>query len=1478
MSVFQRLSQLALHKSAHHFQVQFHDVTDFYEDTTTAAAAAAAAAQSSSVAAAAQPAAEPERYYCSCERNSKRYRTEPVAAIPKKQLGVLQSAAAAAASAAYSDGAPRSSLSLQHAHTQSQEDSAAAANGGGAGGAGYQSQKHHSLTFTPGQSYSLSSSAAGAAAASSSDAIATPAASAAARSSSCVLLFEQTLSFGCSLYRGSGSSGAFNKKVFRFRLKAVKPAGGAKHASAGSKVDLYADVNLAAFASKGVRHATLVFPLIGKPDPPAGRAPPQLRCTITCMYLNDAASAKDKDGYSSCSKSIGSSRHTSGAGGAAGASSRLSSNRYQAEFSRDRHSIYPRNASDARMFEFAGGSGGSIGMGRDSSREHSRVGVAFYGHDGSNVWDSQVGTIYDGFPPEQNAVQPLPPPPQPQQQQQQPQLMNGPPINPASSPSASNGQHQQQQAGSGLAGLSVIRASGANSRNSSRVASRVTSPEDAGRDMSDFELRQRRRENEEKQQQQAMDQIQQQHSDGSIGSISPHPPRRYGSARRENGAGAADDRPSSIVSPLNGGDLSPNRPSPSPHSPLSASLDAQFFASNTRPHSSSMPAMPAMTLPAAAGAGAGSTAASAAATNTSGKHSRRTHSGSSGSGFAGLHSSPLSSPSSSAGDAADYVDLSTIDLLSGVQARDEAQQADHAAAAAAAAAANRASILASFRHSPHSASASSVLMGGGGSSAAARAKRPSIIQEEPQIHPAPSAAAFAALPASSSANQAQSARSKLQAIEDNRMRNAARNASASAATAGANVGAARFNAVIPAASLPLNNAAPAGLTSSAQPSLIKTLSGRSSPAVSVGPSGSLSARAPASSIGSSIGSGSGGDDWLSSIRAQLPPVTVDPNSILVSTVAAAVSGDHRPRSSSSSDSAVPPQNSSASLFPPRKPAPASSNATHVAPVSNGHSSNGLAVPALVRNSTTPQPQLLPPHTPLSSLSFGAEGRLEISEMMHQSSDPVASSAGAAASPSRHALRHYGHSDASAPPLHSNGHSYNHSHVAPHSHSHSHAHAVVQQICSIHFSAFSDLARFHEGNFGVIWRARMPVHLLPAQQQTHLHSLTRARAASAGLSSTGGSSSALTAGQHSTAVPMLDVVIKVPRRRPGPDEIAELFSFLNLPPHEHVLPFLGLCTDWRTPAPVATSNAIAATAAAEPGATRSPSARGERLFCFVTELQQCNLKELALQLPPWRSASSSGSGSAAASANAATDPDPLLLLQLLREMAAGLAHFHACHSIHRDISLRNFLLSQANSVLLCDFGLSRVMDSTQGQTTEGHGGLFGGAGAASGDSLAAGSGESAPSSSLPLRWLAPESLLSHRFSYASDIWSFGVAAWELVSQSPALPYAHVSNMREVVSLVCTGEMTLDFGAGAQCSPRLAQMLSQCLAVTPSKRPRVVWILGQIEEMIAEWYGESKAVAASASAATAEAESGAHQLDPSAASSAISSSDELQMSSQ
>ncbi|XP_077985269.1 uncharacterized protein LOC144439911 [Glandiceps talaboti] len=81
--------------------------------------------------------------------------------------------------------------------------------------------------------------------------------------------------------------------------------------------------------------------------------------------------------------------------------------------------------------------------------------------------------------------------------------------------------------------------------------------------------------------------------------------------------------------------------------------------------------------------------------------------------------------------------------------------------------------------------------------------------------------------------------------------------------------------------------------------------------------------------------------------------------------------------------------------------------------------------------------------------------------------------------------------------------------------------------------------------------------------------------------------------------------------------------------------------------------------------------------------------------------------------------------------------------------------------------------------------------------------------IPYEWMAPESVLRKQFTTESDVWSFGVVLWEIVSLG-ATPYEGMS----VASRVSRG-YTLT--TPLQCGPRLEEIVRACMNKKPAKRP-------------------------------------------------------------
>ena len=97
--------------------------------------------------------------------------------------------------------------------------------------------------------------------------------------------------------------------------------------------------------------------------------------------------------------------------------------------------------------------------------------------------------------------------------------------------------------------------------------------------------------------------------------------------------------------------------------------------------------------------------------------------------------------------------------------------------------------------------------------------------------------------------------------------------------------------------------------------------------------------------------------------------------------------------------------------------------------------------------------------------------------------------------------------------------------------------------------------------------------------------------------------------------------------------------------------------------------------------------------------------------------------------------------------------------HRDLAARNCMVASDNTVKVGDLGLARDVYLTNHYHANSRG-------------------------PLPIRWMAPESIFDREFTSASDVWSFGVVLWEIVTLAEH-PYPGLSN-EEVLSHVKRGK--------------------------------------------------------------------------------------------
>ena len=124
-----------------------------------------------------------------------------------------------------------------------------------------------------------------------------------------------------------------------------------------------------------------------------------------------------------------------------------------------------------------------------------------------------------------------------------------------------------------------------------------------------------------------------------------------------------------------------------------------------------------------------------------------------------------------------------------------------------------------------------------------------------------------------------------------------------------------------------------------------------------------------------------------------------------------------------------------------------------------------------------------------------------------------------------------------------------------------------------------------------------------------------------------------------------------------------------------------------------------------------------------------------------------------------------------QIAAGMKHLSDLGIIHRDLALRNILLTSDQIVKIADFGLAVSLSDDRRE-----------------DSAKPSQYLSRSNKPTPFKWMALESLTSNIFSHKTDIWSFGVTLWELFTLGEE-PYGDV-NLHVLVKMLQDGDRLPD----------------------------------------------------------------------------------------
>ncbi|KAL8198531.1 UNVERIFIED_CONTAM: Ephrin type-B receptor 2 [Gekko kuhli] len=162
-----------------------------------------------------------------------------------------------------------------------------------------------------------------------------------------------------------------------------------------------------------------------------------------------------------------------------------------------------------------------------------------------------------------------------------------------------------------------------------------------------------------------------------------------------------------------------------------------------------------------------------------------------------------------------------------------------------------------------------------------------------------------------------------------------------------------------------------------------------------------------------------------------------------------------------------------------------------------------------------------------------------------------------------------------------------------------------------------------------------------------------------------------------------------------------------------------------------------------------------------------------------------------------------LVGMLRGIAAGMKYLADMNYVHRDLAARNILV---NSNLVCkvsDFGLSRFLEDDTSDPTY----------------------TSALGGKIPIRWTAPEAIQYRKFTSASDVWSYGIVMWEVMSYGER-PYWDMTN-QDVINAI---EQDYRLPPPMDCPSALHQLMLDCWQKDRNHRPKFGQIVNTLDKMI------------------------------------------------
>uniref|UniRef100_A0A663LY94 Receptor protein-tyrosine kinase n=1 Tax=Athene cunicularia TaxID=194338 RepID=A0A663LY94_ATHCN len=158
-----------------------------------------------------------------------------------------------------------------------------------------------------------------------------------------------------------------------------------------------------------------------------------------------------------------------------------------------------------------------------------------------------------------------------------------------------------------------------------------------------------------------------------------------------------------------------------------------------------------------------------------------------------------------------------------------------------------------------------------------------------------------------------------------------------------------------------------------------------------------------------------------------------------------------------------------------------------------------------------------------------------------------------------------------------------------------------------------------------------------------------------------------------------------------------------------------------------------------------------------------------------------------------------LLNWCVQIAKGMNYLEERRLVHRDLAARNVLVKTPQHVKITDFGLAKLLGADE---KEYH----------------------AEGGKVPIKWMALESILHRIYTHQSDVWSYGVTVWELMTFG-SKPYDGIP-ASEISSVLEKGER---LPQPPICTIDVYMIMVKCWMIDADSRPKFRELIAEFSKM-------------------------------------------------